>query len=268
MAITTVDDIVSAMASAQDIDFIKNFTAPKAAGAFQSGWAAPGFPGAGSTPPLNTAGSGYTCDRTTVGAMPYTNGAVQNWLARFAASCTQPGTILVYDRLWTCNFAAPTSAGTVSVTTPGSLPARITDNGVDVEAWLDCYAVGGASAGTLAITYLDVPAGSSHTGPTWTPVSAPVVGQSQPFPLQAGDFGVRQITSIANSATMTSGTYGLTLRKPLSRIPVLGVGLGGVYDWAGLGLPKIPANACLELLFLAQNTTAPTLIGTMDIIDK
>ena len=267
MAITTVDDIVSALASSvQDSDFIKILTAP-AVGGFQAAWAGTGFPGAGATPPLNTSGAGYTCSAATVGALPYTNGAVQNWLARFAASCTQPGTIILYDRLWTCSFAAPTVAGTVSITTPGTLPARITDNGADVEAWLDNYAVGGASAGTLAFNYTNV-GNAARTGPTFTPVSAPVVGRTQPLPLQAGDFGVRVPTSLTNSATMTSGTYGITLRKPIARIPVLGVALGEVQDWAKLGLPKIPADACLEILFLAQNATAPTIIGTMDIIDK
>ena len=267
MAITTVDDIAAGLAGAQDIDFIKNLTAPTI-GAFQMAWAAPGFPGAGVTPALNTAGSGYTADNTTTGALPLANGAVQLWLARLAASCTQPGTILIYDRLWSCSFAAPVAAGTVSVTTPGNLPARITDNGVDVEAWLDVYAVGGASAGTATLNYLNANTGAAKSGPAFSLPSAPVVGRTIPFPLAAGDTGVRQITSMSNSATMTSGTYGLTLRKPLSRVPVLGVGLGTVYDWASLGLPKIPNGACLEILFLAQNATAPTIIGTMDIIDK
>ena len=267
MAITTVDDIAAGLANAQDIDFIKVMTAAKAAGSFQSAWIAPGFPGVGATPPANTAGSGYTCSSATAGAVPYVNGAVQNWLARLAASCTQPGTIIIYDRLWHC-LSTGFAAATYTITTPGSLPARITDNGLDVEAWCEQNVVAGSASGTLTFNYLNANTGASKAGVIAAVVSAPVAGQIQPIPLAVGDTGVRSAVSFVNSATWTSGTFGITLMKPLARIPVLGVGLGEVQDWAKTGLPKIPADACLFAIFLAQNTTAATIIGTLDVIDK
>lgn len=267
MAITTVDDIVAGLASAQSVDYLRILTAAKAAGSFQSSWLATGNPGPGVAPPLNTAGSGYTCSSATAGALRYTNGAVQNWLARLAASCTQPGTLILYDRLWAFSFAAPTVAGTITVTTPGTLPARITDNGVDVEAWLESYTAGGASTGTLTLNFTDANTGAAKTS-VITPVSAPVIGQIQPFTVPAGVSGVRMVQSVANSATMTSGTYGVTLMKPVLRVPVLGAGLGEVQDWAKTGLQKVPSDACLFWVYLAQNTTAATIIGSVDIIDK
>ena len=50
MAIATVDDIVAGLNSAQTRYYQKTFTAPKAVGAFQSGWTAAGNPAADQHP--------------------------------------------------------------------------------------------------------------------------------------------------------------------------------------------------------------------------
>lgn len=267
MAIATVDDIVAGLASAQDVNIVKNFTAPKAAGSFQSAWLATGLPGAGVAPPVHTAGSGYTCDRTTAGAIPYNNGAVQNWLARLMATMTQPGLLILADRLWACTING-FAAATYTITTPGSLPARITDNGVDVEAWVEQSVAAGAASGTLTLNYTNANTGAAKSGVIAAVVSAPVIGQMQPIPLAAGDTGVRAPVSVVTSATWTSGTFGLTLLKRLAEVPIVAANIGQVQDWATLGLPKIPADACLMAFFLAANTTAPVLIGSLGIIDK
>jgi hypothetical protein len=267
MAITGVDDIAVGLASSQSMDFLKVLTAAKAAGAFQSGWMASGNPGAGVASPAYTAGSGYTCSAATAGAVRYVNGAIQNYLARFAASCSQPGTILVYDRLWSCSGMG-FAAGTYTVTTPGSLPARITDNGVDVEAWVENFVAAGAASGTLTLNYLNANTGAAKSGVISAVVSAPVAGQLQPIPVAAGDTGVRSIVSAVTSATWTSGSFGITLMKPLARIIVPGIGVGQTLDWAGTGLAKIPPDACIMVLYLAQNTTAATIVGTFDVIDR
>ena len=267
MAISTVDDIVSGLSGCQSVDYLKVLNAAKAAGAFQSSWLAAGNPGTGSAAPAYTAGSGYTCSSATAGAMRYTNASVQNWLARLAATCTQPGTLICYDRLWSCSGMG-FAAATYTVTTPGSLPARITDNGVDVEAWIEQFVAAGAASGTLTLNYLNTNTGAAKAGVVAAVVSAPVAGQLQPIPIVAGDTGVRSIVSAVNSATWTSGSFGITLMKPVARIMCPNIGIGQVLDWAGTGLAKLPADACLMWAYLAQNTTAATLVGTMDIIDK
>lgn len=267
MAITTIDDIVSGLASSQDVRFMKNFTAPKAAGAFQSSWLGTGYPGAGVAPPNHTAGAGYTCSSATTGAMRYTNGSVQNWLARLMATCTQPGTIILADRLWSCvinGFAA----ATYTITTPGSLPARITDNGVGVEAWVENFIAAGAASGTLTFNYTNANTGAAKAGVISAVVSAPVIGQMQPIPLAVGDTGVRAPVSVVTSATWTSGTFGLTLLKRIAEVPIPAANIGQVQDWASLALPAIPNDACLMVFFHAVNTTAPVLLGSLDIIDK
>lgn len=266
MAISTVDDIASGLSAAQRRSFLKVLTAPKAAGAFQGSWLGTGFPGAGTAPPAYTAGSGYTCSSATTGALQYTNASVQNWLARFSALGTVRGSWILVDRLWNCSgmgFAASTYA----VTTPGALPARITDNGIGCELWCEQNVAAGAASGTLTATYVEPGAATGHTGVIAAVVSAPVIGQMQPVPLQAGDTGIKQLTNVITSATWTSGSFGMTIVKRIAEIPVNVIGTGTVLDWAGC-LQAIPADACLQWIWLAETTTAPTVTGTVAIIDK
>lgn len=267
MAIATVNDIASGLNSSQKQPYMKILTAPKAAGAYQSAWLAPGQPGAGNTPPVYTAGSGYTCDRTTAGAISYTNGAVQNWIAKMSGQSGVRGTIVLYDRLWSCSGIPFGGATTYTITTPGSLPARITDGGVGVEVWSEQFVAAGAASGTLTVTYVNSSSVGSRTGVSPAVVSAPVAGQLQQVPLQVGDVGISQITSTINSATWTSGSRGLTLMKRICEIPVSVIGGSNTFDWAQV-LSKVPSDACLALYWLAETTTAPTVAGLIDIIDK
>ena len=265
MAIATVSDIATALSVAQRMRFIKNITAPKAAGAFQSAWLGTGIPGAGAAPPAYTAGSGYTCDRTTVGALAQANGATQNWLARLQAAMTQPGVLFIADRLWNCagmGFAATT----YTVTTPGALPARIADDGLGCELWVEQNVAAGSVTGTLTANYKNV-ADDAKAGVIATLVSSPVIGQMQPVPLQAGDTGIRSLVSVVNGGSWTSGSWGMTILKNYAQIEIPGIGYGQTHDWSKV-LAAIPDDACLFFYFLANGATAPVALGTAWIIDK
>lgn len=265
MAITSVDDIASGIASGIDYPFLKVLTAAKAIGSFQSGWLAAGNPGAGSAPPVYTSGAGYKADRTTPGALGQTNASVQNWLARMTAASTVPATLLIYDRLWSCSGMG-FAAATYTVTTPGALPTRITDGGVGVEAFVEQFVAAGAASGTLTLNYLDT-GGAAGAGVVAAVVSAPVAGQLQPIPLAVGDTGVSQVVSAVTSNTWTSGSFGITLAKRVAAIPLQVAGLAADRDWA-IALSKIPVDACLMLAIQATATTAATLQGELMIIDK
>jgi len=266
VAIATVDDIASGIASGLVYPFLKILTAAKAVGSFQSAWMGTGYPGAGVASPAYTAGAGYTCDRTTAGALGQTNGAVQNWIGKIAAASTVACSILVYDRLWSCSGMG-FALGAKAVTTPGALPARITDSGVGVRAFVEQFVAAGAATGTLTLTYVNTAAAAGRTGVIPVVVSAPVAGQLQPIPLQVGDVGVSQVTSANNSATWTSGSFGITLMKPIAVIPCAVAGLASSFDWAQV-LRKIPADACVQFAIMATATTAATLFGEAIIIDK
>lgn len=265
MTISSVNQIATALAVSQNIKIQKNLSAPKAAGSFVSGWLATGRPGAGATPPAYTAGSGYTCDKNAAGAIPLTNASVANYLARNGFSSTQSGTLFIVDRLWSCSGMGFAS-GTYAVTSPGALPARITDSGVGVEAYVEQFVAAGAASGTLTLNYLNT-SGAAKAGVLSAVVSAPTVGQLQPIPLQSGDTGISQVVSAVTSATWTSGSFGITLLKRLIDVPLSIAGVAQIQDWAQAGLAKVPNDACLQLMWLATGTTAPVLIGSIDLID-
>ena len=265
MAITSVDDIASGLASQQRLPYFKSLNSAKAAGSWVSGWRAAGYPGAGAVAPVYTVGSGYTCNISTAGAIPLTNGSIKNWIARFSGMASLAGSIILYDRLWSCSGMG-FAASTYTVTTPGALPARITDGGVGCEIWCEQFVVAGAATGTLAVNYLNE-AGAPKAGVIGTVVSAPAVAQMQPVPLQMGDLGVSQIVSAVNSNTWTSGTFGITIIKRIVEIPVSVAGVMSVCDWAQV-LAEVPADACLALMYQATTTTAASILGTISVIDK
>ena len=265
MPLTTVNDIVAGLAAQQRRPFLKVLTAVKAAGAFQGGWIAAGYPGTGSAAPAYTAGSGYTCDSTKAGAIPYTNGATANYLARATASGNVRGTLILVDRLWSCSGMG-FAAATYTVTTPGSLPARITDNGLGCEIWAEQFVAAGSASGTLTVNYTNTASGAAGAGVIAAVVSAPLIGQMQPVPLAVGDTGVRSIVSAVNSATWTSGTFGITIVKRIVEIPLSIIGVANSFDWASC-LAAIPADACLQWIWQGETTTAPTVTGTLSIID-
>ena len=266
MTISTVDDIAAGLAVSQKIRVLKNITACKAVGSVESSWLAVGYPGAGAAPPAYTAGSGYTCSSATAGAIPYSNAAVKNYLAKLFASSAIAGTLRIYDRLWSCGGMG-FAASTYTVTTPGSLPARITDNGLGCELWVEQFVAAGAASGTLTANYVE-PGGGARAGVIPAVVSAPLIGQLQAVPRQVGSIGIQQLTSMVTSATWTSGSFGATICKHIASIEIPLAGIGKTLDWAALGLPEIPNDACLFLMWQGGATTATQVQTTPDIIDK
>lgn len=266
MAITSIDNIAAGLSVAQYINYFKNITVPKAAGAFQSSWLGTGWPGAGAAAPAYNAGAGYTCDDTTAGGMPYTNAATQNYLAKWFHTSVISGNFILADRLWSCSGMGY-GASTYTVTTPGDLPARITNNGVGCELWVEQFVAAGAASGTLTCAYKN-PDNGDESGVIPAVVSAPVIGQMQQVPLQVGATGVRQLVSVTNSNTWTSGSWGMTILKRIATIEVINGVLGKTLDWAGLGLPKIPNDACLFLIWQGSTNTASAVTGQLALIDK
>ena len=265
MAIATVDDIAAGLAVSQKIRALKNITACKAIGSMESSWLAVGFPPAGGAPPAYTAGSGYTVSSATVGALPYTNGVVKNYLAKLFAVSAVGGTLRIYDRLWSCGGMG-FAAATYTVTTPGALPARITNAGLGCEIFVEQFVAAGAASGTLTVNYVDS-ADGARAGVIPAVVSAPLIGQVQAVPM-ANNLGVKSITSAVNSATWTSGTFGITVAKHVASIEVPLAGIGKTLDWAALGLPELVNDMCLFFVWHGGAVTATQVQATPNIIDK
>jgi hypothetical protein len=263
-SIVQTDDLVQAAlrGSPQIIELLKAGSAAKAAGNPQSFWLS--APSAGVAPPLYTAGSGYTCSRSTTGALPYANAAIgSNRIAQAIAGAGTAATLTLYDRLWSCSGMG-FAAATYTVTTPGSLPARVTDNGAGCEVFIENFVACGAASGTITINYVNA-AGSNVAAVIPAAVSAPVAGQLQRFPINDG---IRSVTSIVTSATWTSGTFGVTIGRRLLDIPVqLANVIAAPLDWRQTALAVIPADACLWLASMPTATTALTTQGRIYLVD-
>ena len=277
MAITTLDQMVAALPG-QRLRMLKATSAAQVAGQYYSPWLLAGAPGTGVAPSSGVAGDVPTS--ATVGAFPFTNpaggGGALSYLHQISAGANIIGTMLLYDRLWQNSGLSPTSL-TAQAVASVALPARTLDpldqsgetfntDGHGVEAWFDVYAVMGAGSTAPTIDYTNSDGVAGRTGTLQGFVTTAAVGRNFPFTLQAGDKGIRSIENYTNGATMTSGTFGLVLRRPIAVIPVTQTNIATVQDWATVGLPVIPDNAALEALWIAQSTTALALQAQLTLV--
>lgn len=258
MALNTVQDIIDA--KKQVIDLVKYGTA---SGTFlNSTWV--NTPRAGATPPLYTAGAGYTCDNNTVGNLFRLSATISNRVAKLEFSNTFQGTLILVDRLWSCSGMG-FAAGTYTVTTPGALPTRA-GNGIGVEAYVENFVATGAASGSLTLNYIDH-LGAAKVGSLATVANNAVITRLQPIALAAGGQGISQVTSVVTSNTWTSGTFGITLMKRLLEVPLSVAGGVVELDWSETGLVEIPNDACLSMIIFNATSGAPNIYGTLTLID-
>lgn len=269
MAITTQDGLVSALAAGQRFAIYRASATAEGAGTWHSLWKISGFPNAGNSPPAYSAGSGYVPDRTTTGAIPFTNpGSGSSYLAHLSLTGTVVGTLVVYDRLWACSGFSANSASEQSVTTPGTLTAgRDPNSGADVEPWAEVYTAGGATAATWTLKGTDA---AGNTNRNWTyahPNNAESVGQMMPFfpggASPAATAGCRVVTSLTTSTTGTAGDIGMTLLRRLAVIPITTANVGFLADYALTGLPLVYNDACLAMMVLCSTTSTGVIQGHM-----
>lgn len=268
------DTIAAALAARSELDIVKASQTSEGAGTWHSLWKAAGFPVAGANPPLFSAGAGYTNDDTRVGAWAYTNPAVGNnlYIAQADADSNTPGTLIVYDRLWTCSGFGTVVTTAQNVTTPGTLPARDnagSTNGAGVEVWGEVYTAPGATGATWTATGVGA---DGTAGRTWTythPANAESVGQMFPF-LPTGAFSpyCRQLTSFTASASSgTAGDIGITLLRRLLKIPIDTANVARVMDWALTKLPEIFDDSCLALMVKCTATNTGLWQGGLGVAE-
>ncbi len=265
MSISTIDDIVDGLANhKKHIEFARLFTTVDTAGQYQSGWQATGLPDSGAIPAQYDSGGPYICTSGTVGALPLPNITNQAWLAGLSVTSTVASTVYLADRLWHANMGF--AATTYTITTPGDLPSRITDNGVGCEIFIEQFSTGGSSTGTWTVNYID--SDNQARSSQINVITTPLVGLLRYVPHAQGARGVKQITSVVKSNTGTSGSFGIVIVKRILEIPIPHDSANTKFDWAQTALAKIPTDACLFFYHLATVTTASTVIGSIDIIDK
>ncbi len=260
MAITTLDGAIAGMLA--PVDVMKNGAAT-VAGRFYSPFYVAGYPGAAVAPTPGLAGAALT---TYAGQIPWTNpGAGNSYLARFSGTASQTGTLYLCDRLWH-NSGFNVTLTTAQTVNSVAFPARDSAgaiNGANVFIGVEVSTVMGAGTPTFTMVYTNSAgtAGRSSVSPAMAATMA--VGSFIPLPLAAGDIGVKAVTSIQQSATMTSGVYNLVAFRELASVPITSANILQAVDALTGGFVRLYDNTVPFLLFLPATTTAPTITASM-----
>lgn len=274
MAITTLDGALVGMQPPWA--FAKAATPTLVAGRPHSLWYLAGQPGVGLTP-ANTAG-GVALSSSTLfanniaGQIPHQDpGSGNAYLGRMTAMASQPGTLLLCDRLMQIagnsggSAISPTTT-TAQTITSGTLPAR--DNagvtsGNGVLAALEVVSLTGAGVATPAIGYTNSAAAGSKTASLVDPyVAASAAGAFYRFGLQAGDFGISQINTLTLSVSMVTGTIALVLYRVLASLAISTANVSSVEDALTIGFPQLFPGVVPFLVFVPNTTTAANISGT------
>lgn len=274
MAITSPAQLLDAMGNnSSRIVVDKASLANAVAGQFFSLWRATGQPAQaaipGTTPAIPTS--------ATLGAMGFANQVAPAtsyiaWL--FLQSSLSVMSPEIHDRLahvggLALNVTTPQSLGTAMDLGPGglNLPAsRLGDaNYSDIQWWLEVYADGGgtASNATINVTFSDDTSANLAVVAVGGTLRAGRMIPLTPL-IQAADQGkfIRRINSVTLSASTTvAGNFGFTATRPRTALPLPLANKTEVADWAQLGLPEVPNDACLQLVMLTSTTTTGTLRG-------
>ena len=267
MAIT-MDALLAALPAAGH-DVYKASQAAEGAGTWHSLWKAAGIPAAGATPPAFGSGSGYVPTRATTGALGQANPTGNRYLANVNVSCSTIGSLIIYDRLWTCSGFGTVVTTAQNVVTGGTLPAGRTPNGAsDVELWLEVYTAPGATGATWTITAPDG-GGTSRAYTYAHPANAESVGQMMPVvPPAAAAAGVGIPTSFqASVSSGTAGDIGITLMRRLAVIPFALANIGTALDALALGLPEVYDDACLALMVQCSYAATGVYLGSISLPD-
>lgn len=258
MAITTADGWFAAAKQALLIQKVTAITTV-AAQPF-SAWAMVGQPGAGTLALSNTT-SGVLFDDTYAGA-PSVNafgGGATGYLsmAQFRNSVT--GAAMLYDRLWGAGAISLTSLGTTTFSSQPSYTGRL-PGGADygnLEILLEITTTVSATATTVSVGYTN----SAGTTGRSTGASVSLSGITTPqiirLPLQAGDQGVQQITSVTVGGTVaTAGAFNVIVARRLATFDVRVANGSDLQGWDVIGSPVVFATSCLWLVVQADSTSS------------
>lgn len=269
MAITTLDGAVAGFRPPMQI--AKAITATLVAGRPASLWSLAGSPGAGG---FDTTLNGVTLSSTSAlvnGQIPHYDPASGNaHLARFEATATQAGVLLLLDRIWHNGGYTITSTAAQNSTTP-TWPSRCPTSGTDdtptttghgILLALEISAATGAGTPTVTISYTNQGGTASRTATNvQATVASSAIGATYFIGLQAGDTGVRSVQSLTLSATWTSGTMNLVAYRILASLELPGALIPNAQDMITGGMPRLYNGTVPWLVFIPNTTTASLVNG-------
>ena len=248
-------------------------TAPEAAGQYYCFAKDSGAPGAWSpgTPGIN----GRNTDGTTaadLGCITVGNPTSGAWYIRdFNIAASQVGQFILADVLWVNTGLGVTTTTAQAITQP-TLPLRDnsgTSNGHGIGAGIlvTTATTNAAVISNITLQYTNSNGVAGRTGTISSFPATAVIGTFVPFQLQAGDVGVRSIQSITLGTTLTAGAISLIAFNFLGTSPVTIANVGSIAFEKQLDL-RIQNGHCLLPFWLASNTTATNLTGTVYFVNK
>lgn len=263
MGFATYDAIIAAITAGQQIrwDPAKVGGAMQGAGIWHSLARASGTPGAVADP-ATTPGNAYT---NLAGSMNWADQSpdTKHGLT-LGGVATGNCTLMVYDRLVGVSQSL-VSTGDKTINS-AALP-RYTD-GIGVEVWAEVTTQTATSAAVARLkSYTDdsnnaaQDAVATLTFPAAATLINTLVG---PFPILAGDKGVRSVETMNVATAPTAGVINLLLIKPLFFLPLI----ANQWNEKDLvlqlaGLDRIYDGASLCFAVLATSGTAVTFWGTL-----
>lgn len=270
--ITTRDEIVAALSTAQVYLINKASITTQVAGGWSSLWRATGTPAQGAIP-----GAAVVCTDALLGSLgtvPAPGVGQRNAiLAAAMAAGTAGPLVCIVDRLahmgGLSGTVASPSSQTVNVSVTTLAGTRCASDYSDVRWWLEIYTDVGTTAVTATVDYTD----SGGTGRTTTLSfggASPANRAGRIFPIvpQASTpLPIRSVESVTLSATTgTAGSFGVTATREIATIALPPVANFAVaYDWAQLGAPTVHEDACLSLIMLCTTTITGALVGSIKI---
>ena len=248
-------------------------TAPEAAGQYYCFAKDSGAPGAWSPgiPGIN----GRNTDGTTaadLGCITVGNPTSGAWYIRdFNIAASQAGMFILADVLWVNTGLGVTTTTAQAITQP-TLPLRDnsgTSNGYGIGAGIlvTTATTNAAVISNITLQYTNSDGVAGRTGTISSFPATAVAGTFVPFQLQAGDVGVRSIQSITLGTTLTAGAISLIAFNFLGTSPVTIANVGSIAFEKQLDL-RIQNGHCLLPFWLASNTTATNLTGTVYFVNK
>ena len=248
-------------------------TAIEAAGQYYCFAKDAGAPGAWSpgTPGIN----GRNTDGTTaadLGCITVGNPSSGAWYIRdFNIAASQVGQFILADVLWVNTGLVVTTTTAQAITQP-TLPLRDnlgTSNGFGVGAGIlvTTATTNAAAIANITLSYTNSEGVAGKTATISSYPATAVIGTFVPFQLAQGDIGIRSIQSITLGTTLTAGAISLIAFNFLATVPVTVANIGSIAFQRKLDL-KLNDGHCLLPFWLASNTTATNLTGTIYFVNK
>lgn len=275
MTISSRDMVIDGLGNNNNrIIWDKASTSGQVVGQYTSLWRASGVPAQGAIP----AAAAY-CTKALTGAVGFDNqtAPATSYLGYHNLLCSTANTNLeIHDRLAHMGglSGAITTSQSVSIdlstiNAGGAVPeARLGDsNYSDVQWWLEWYTATGATASNAVVnvTYNDGTTGNLAN----IAVGGTAIGASQMRPLQSAVNGkfIRGVNSVQLSAnTGTAGSFGVTATRQRTAMSAPIANRIEPFDYALLGFPEIPNDACLVGIMLSTATATGTIKGQGKII--